>query len=619
MTVRNLQGKGEKETGHSGGGYITSMNQLLVIGGASSDTLHMKADTVPSAGGAGMYTAMAAHRCGAQVSLFAPCPSPMPELLKPVAERLDQWLGPVIPPEQLPHFEISYRGGRTEYMEAFFGAESTLAPEMLPEDLSAYEIVHVIPLGDAQKQLSFIEACRQRGAKRISAGTYRAIVAESAHLVGTIMQATDLFFMNESEAIGLFGSLESAHTDTGKILFITLGADGACVIEGKHATFLPAVPSSELDPTGAGDTFCGSTLAWLMQGAHPIMAAQHAIPLAAQMIEHLGPDALFSDAPAPAIPADRRVQINDSQVRQVSRLLSSLEEASPFPFISPELPPVHHPGAMDYFFAATAQQFSFWTEHNNRYQRPLIALLGGILQKGAFYLFDAYRRRLEIDPGFCSPERQANLSRAELLAVFRSDDGLDPMPALDLHLETAQAYGRDMLALHLTPAVVVQEARASSHPLRTLIARLDQIGGYKEDPLRKKSGLLALILHQRPESFLPFAEDEQVEPVIDYHLMRSCLRVGLIEVVDDQLKGKLIDRQVLLPDQEWAVRYAAYRAIEQVVAASGKTTGAVDWLFFGARTRCPEMSAPECRLCRIDSVCAHRRELFQPVRRTTFY
>jgi hypothetical protein len=96
--------------------------------------------------------------------------------------------------------------------------------------------------------------------------------------------------------------------------------------------------SNELDPTGAGDTFCGSTLAWLMQGAHPIMAAQLAIPLAAQMIEHLGPAALFSDAPAPAIPADMRVQINHSQVQRVSRLLSSLEEASPFPFVSPVNP-----------------------------------------------------------------------------------------------------------------------------------------------------------------------------------------------------------------------------------------------------------------------------------------
>ncbi|MDO9301648.1 MAG: hypothetical protein Q7T89_09705, partial [Anaerolineales bacterium] len=243
----------------------------------------------------------------------------------------------------------------------------------------------------------------------------------------------------------------------------------------------------------------------------------------------------------------------------------------------------------------------------------------GVQQKGAVYLFDAYRRRLEIDADFCSPERQANLTRAELLDVFRSDDGIDPMPALDLHLDLAQAYGRDMLALHLTPLAVLQKSQASSSPLRTFTDLLDQISGYKEDPLRKKSGLLALILNQRPESFLPFGKDEQVEPVIDYHLMRSCLRVGLIDILDEELKEKLVNRQIISPSEEWTVRYAAYRAIEQVVALSGKSTGAVDWFFFGARKRCPEMSEPECHLCQIDSVCAHRKQLSQPVLRTTFY
>jgi hypothetical protein len=85
------------------------------------------------------------------------------------------------------------------------------------------------------------------------------------------------------------------------------------------------------------------------------------------------------------------------------------------------------------------------------------------------------------------------------------------------------------------------------------------------------------------------------------------------------LKAKLIDRRIISTDEEWAVRYAAYRAIEQVVSLSGKTTGAVDWFFFGARKRCPEMTEPECHLCQVDSLCAHRKEMFQPVLRTTFY
>jgi sugar/nucleoside kinase (ribokinase family) len=595
------------------------MPHLLIIGGASSDILHLQSKTIPSAGGAGMYTAMAAHRSGAQVSLFSPRPNPAPEILQPVANRLHEWFGPVVSPDGLPHFEISYRGGKTEYIKATFGAESILTPDMLPNDLSTYDCVHVIPLGDAQRQLTFIQACRERGAKRISAGTYLASVREVPHLVRDIMQQTDLFFMNQSEAVGLFGSLESARTEAGKILYITLGADGACVIQGSHATFIPAVPTTELDPTGAGDTFCGSTLSYIAQGAHPIMAARHAVPLASQMIQHVGPTALLFDEPAPPISTDPRVHVNNLQVQKISQMISTLEEASPFNFVGPELPPVNHLKSLDYFFAVTLQQFSFWSEQNNRYHQPLIAPIGGVQQKGAFYLFDAYRRRLEIDADFCLPEHQANLTRTELLDVFRSDDGTDPMPALDLHLEMAHAYGRDMLALRLTPQIVLQKAQASSRPLQTFIHLLDTIGGYKEDPLRKKTDLLALILNQRPEAFLPFGKDEQVEPVIDYHLMRSNLRIGLIDIFDEDLNQKLVNRQIISPEEEWAVRYTAYRAIEQVVAISGKSMGAVDWFFFGARKRCPEMSEPECHLCQLDSVCAHRKNLFQPVLRTTFY
>ena len=124
------------------------------------------------------------------------------------------------------------------------------------------------------------------------------------------------------------------------------------------------------------------------------------------------------------------------------------------------------------------------------------------------------------------------------------------------------------------------KALASAQPLQTFLVTLDQIGGYKEDPLRKKSSLLAMILNQRPENFLPLRNDEQVAPVIDYHALRSCLRIGLIDVIDEELRNKLTNRQIVSPAEEWAVRYAAYRAIEQVAALSGKSTGAVDWFFF---------------------------------------
>jgi hypothetical protein len=246
-------------------------------------------------------------------------------------------------------------------------------------------------------------------------------------------------------------------------------------------------------------------------------------------------------------------------------------------------------------------------------------MIDGMQLKGSDYLWQGYMRPLEDDPEFFTPDRQAACTREEMLNLFRADDGSDPMPALDLHLAQARQYGADMLALDLTPQEVVRQANTSSRPLKTFLGMLDHIGGYKEDPLRKKSGLLALILNQRPEMYLSLNEEEWVTPVIDYHAMRTCLRTGLVKVVDHELREKLVHRQLLAPDEEWAVRYPAYLAMEQVSARSGKSMGAVDWFFFNSRKRCPEMTEPECEKCQFDPICTKAKDLFQPVIRTTFY
>jgi hypothetical protein len=240
--------------------------------------------------------------------------------------------------------------------------------------------------------------------------------------------------------------------------------------------------------------------------------------------------------------------------------------------------------------------------------------------KGSAYLFRAFRRPLESDPDFYTPQRQAVLTRTDMVKLFKADDGSDPMPALDLHLEMAQRYGADMLALGKTPQQILASAQRSSMPLHALLEELDKISGYKEDPLRKKSNLLALVLNQRPEHFLRFGDGEAVPPVIDYHTMRGCLRMGLIDLLDEGLKEKIAARKIVTADEEWAIRYACYLAVEEVVRVSGKSLGAVDWFFFAySRQHCPEMTLPVCAECAVNPVCAHRLELFQPVLRTTFY
>jgi len=596
------------------------MPRMLVIGGASLDVLHLKDRTVRCPGGAGLYTALAARRSGVAVDMFSPRPEPCPDELAPAAARLAAWLGPAIPPARLPRFEISYRQGRTEYLGVSLEAEQALSPDQLPGDLTAYDLVHVVSLKDAGLQLDFVQACRQRGARRLSAGTWPEEARAHPQRVRAVLEQVDYFFMNALEAGAVFGSPESARTQAGGVLFVTRGAQGVSIVQGETVTHLPGLPANEFDPTGAGDSFCGAALAFLIQGAHPILAARRAAALAAESIGQVGPQALLSDAPAPEIPLDGRVRIEAPRVERVAARIAALPEVAAFPFVAATLPPVGHPRALEFFFAATLQQFGFWTAHQGRYDRPLLARLGGTGRKGSDYLYDAMRRQIERQPDFCTPEQQAQLDLGQLRLAFRSDDGQDPMPALELHLEQARRYGRDMLALGLTPTGVLQAARQAPRPLQTFLSLLDRVGGYREDPLRKKSSLLALTLNQRPEGFLPLEEAEAVAPVIDYHAMRVFLRLGLVEVLDPALQERLIARVELTTEEEWAVRYAVYRAMGQLVACSGRSTGAVDqFVFANARRHCLEMETPDCAGCPADLLCAHRTGYFQPVLRTSFY
>ena len=588
--------------------------RILIIGGASLDTLDGADELV--AGGAGMYTAMASRHSGAAITLFAPRPDPMPPALLEVARSLE-WLGPIVAESDLPHFEITYKDGHAEYVHSYFGAEDTLSPEELPPDLSGYDCVHLVPLGNLRQQRDFLLACRQRGARYISAGTALHLINKQPEIAASVLEESDLFFMNEKEAVRLFGSMTAVASRPGQTIFVTQGSEGATVIQGEVTTHLPGTAANVIDPTGAGDTFCGATLVSLALGQHPVMAARQAIPLAARTIEAIGPAALLNSSPSrPHL--DERVIVNTANVSKIGQLIASVSDITAFAFTGPDLPAAGHAATLDYFFATALQQFGFWSEANGRYDRPLVATVDGEERKGAFYLFRAWLRWLESDPYKLSPAGQAELTKEDILTVLRADDGTDPMPALDMHLTMAQQYGRDMLALGLTPQTIMEQVKASATPLRTLFQVLDHISGYKEDPLRKKAGLLAIILQQRPEAFLASSEEE-MPPVVDYHVMRSCLRMGLIDVVDDSLVEKLAGRKLLSASEEWAVRMSAHAAVEQVVARSGKSMGAVDWFFFQARKRCPEMSEPLCKECSVDPACAHRKEFFQPVRRTSFY
>jgi ribokinase len=73
-----------------------------------------------------------------------------------------------------------------------------------------------------------------------------------------------------------------------RAVVVTLGADGAVVVEGERAERVPAPRVKVVDTTGAGDAFCGALAQALAEGAHLVEAARWAVRVAAVSVTRHG-------------------------------------------------------------------------------------------------------------------------------------------------------------------------------------------------------------------------------------------------------------------------------------------------------------------------------------------
>ena len=80
---------------------------------------------------------------------------------------------------------------------------------------------------------------------------------------------------------------------------VKLGSEGVLVWDraSSRAVPVPAVPAETLDPTGAGDGFCGGVLAGLVETGDPLIAAHHGAISASRIVARFGVDG--------ALPANR--------------------------------------------------------------------------------------------------------------------------------------------------------------------------------------------------------------------------------------------------------------------------------------------------------------------------
>ncbi len=270
--------------------------KIAVIGTASLDTIHSEVNGVRSTlhtiGGSGLYTALAAHASGARVTLMAPVPDSFSQHFLRVSQMIN-WKGPQIREADMPRLEIIHHGdGRATLLNADWGAESALTPEDVTGPLEEFDVVHIAALSSAGKQKRFVDRLRAHGAKTVSCGTYFRLVKSAPDIVRGLVQDCDYFFMNLNEFQTLYNGNFSGDAYK-KALFVTESSNGCSIYSQGEAWKLPAEAVTELDPTGAGDTFCGATLTSMAAGNDATDAALEGMCLAALCVRSPGPQFLL--------------------------------------------------------------------------------------------------------------------------------------------------------------------------------------------------------------------------------------------------------------------------------------------------------------------------------------
>ncbi len=142
-------------------------------------------------------------------------------------------------------------------------------------------------------------------------GTVVLNPAPARPLPGEVMAAVDVLVPNRSELALLAGAAEEPRTldevaalarrlDGPDVVVVTLGTEGALIVEGATAHHVPARPVTAVDTTAAGDAFCGALADALVRRVPLAAAVEWATRAAAVTVTRHGAQ--------PALPTREEVE-----------------------------------------------------------------------------------------------------------------------------------------------------------------------------------------------------------------------------------------------------------------------------------------------------------------------
>ena len=202
-----------------------------------------------------------------------------------------------------------------------------------------------------------------------------------------------------------------------------------------------------------------------------------------------------------------------------------------------------------------------------------------------------------LDPPNISHSENNDLS--EVLAAYFSDSGKPENTTLD-RLEERVELMKDaaiLLEQKYDGKISLMLEQSAGYLLRDgkgIYELLDEFEAFA-DPHRKKSTFFLKLVME--SGLLELVDPEHLIPIMDYHMQRVLLRTGCVEVPDQGLKTRLLERATLETDEP--VRSACIGVLKAVAVQSGHDITKMNDFFWSVGRSC----CNETTLCR-ERVCA---------------
>ena len=256
---------------------------------------HITRDVAPTGftlGGTATYSAITAARLGARVRILTAC---RPEHLQNLRELVPEAEIALVESEQTTTFENIYSASRRR--QRLLATAGYIPADAAPAEWLRSDIIHLGPVArevdvgflTAASSQSLVAATPQGWLRRWDA---EGFVHPDGWRPGEVfLRSLDALILSE-EDVGFDASLLEFYISQARLTVVTAGYRGCTVYCGRHSFSLPPRPTTEVDPTGAGDVFAAAFLVYLRVLGDPLAAARYANIAGSLSVEGIGTSAI---------------------------------------------------------------------------------------------------------------------------------------------------------------------------------------------------------------------------------------------------------------------------------------------------------------------------------------